>query len=452
MGIRVAQGVVGAAAVGLTVLAFGGGVAFARPLDVVMHDRFGQQPTNAQCEAEYGFDCYSAAQIERAYGLGPLYARGIDGRGETIAIVDSFGSPTIQSDLQVFDHANHLPPPPSFEVIQPAGPVPPYDPDNSDSVGWAEEASLDVQMAHTIAPGANLLMVETPVDETEGVTGLPQMIASENYVIDHHLGDVISQSFGATEQTFSSPSQIYGLRSAYENAAAHGVTVLAATGDAGATDYELNVTDFYPFPVVDFPADDPLVTAVGGLNLTLDQLGNRTAPDTVWNDPAAVCASPCAGNGGRSTVFSRPFYQDSVQRIVGGARGLPDVSLSASVSGSVDTYFGFTSLSQGIPGAGWYPSAGTSEASPLMAGEVALADQIAGHSLGLINPTLYAMGDGGGSGLTDTTIGNNTVTFTQDGKTITVQGWNAAPGYDLASGLGEPNGLFPFQLAAYAAH
>jgi len=448
---RVMHGVVGAVAAGFAILVFGVAVASARPLDVVVHDRFSQQPTDAQCELADGTNCYSATQIERAYGLGPLYARGIDGRGTTVVLVDSFGSPTLQSDLQVFDHANHLPPPPSFKVIQPAGPVPPYDPDNADSVGWAEEASLDVQMAHTIAPGANLLMVETPVDETEGVTGLPQMIASENYVIDHHLGDVISQSFGATEQTFSSPSQIFGLRSAYENAAAHGVTVLAATGDAGATDYEPNESDFYPFAVVDFPADDPLVTAVGGLNLTLDQAGNRTAPDTVWNDSPSVCESPCAGNGGLSTVFSRPSYQNSVRHSVDDARGLPDISLSASVAGSVDTYFGFTSVSQDIPGPGWYPSAGTSEASPLMAGEVALADQISGHSLGLINPALYAMGDGHGSGLNDITIGNNTVTFTQNGETITVPGWNATPGYDLASGLGEPNGLFPDQLAAYAA-
>src|ERR1700721_3336621 len=87
-----------------------------------------------------------------------------------------------------------------------------------------------------VAPKANILLVETPMTETEGIYGLPQIVAAENYVIDHHLGDVITQSFGANEATFTSPGQIYSLRSAYLNAAAHGITVLAATGDQGATD------------------------------------------------------------------------------------------------------------------------------------------------------------------------------------------------------------------------
>ena len=69
-------------------------------------------------------------------------------------------------------------------------------------VGWAGETTLDVEYAHTVAPGANILLVETPVSETEGVTGFPQIVAAENYVINHNLGDVISQSFSATEETF----------------------------------------------------------------------------------------------------------------------------------------------------------------------------------------------------------------------------------------------------------
>ena len=88
-----------------------------------------------------------------------------------------------------------------------------------------------------MAPEANILLVETPMTETEGIYGFPQIVAAENYVIDHHLGDVITQSFGANEQTFTNPGQIYSLRSAYINAARHGVTVLAASGDQGSTDY-----------------------------------------------------------------------------------------------------------------------------------------------------------------------------------------------------------------------
>ena len=445
-----------ASAVAVAAVAGSCAVALARPFNHLIPVRFGSQPTISQCEQQYGIACYNAFELERAYGAFPLYGRGINGAGSTIVLVDSYGSPTIQHDLAVYDAANHLPAPPTFNIIAPAGPIPPFNPKNGDMVGWAEETTLDVELSHTIAPGAAILLVETPVSETEGVTGLPEMIYSENYVIDHHLGNIISQSWGATEQTFQNasgdfdPSLILGLTSAYTNAAANGVTVLAATGDAGATDYELDGTTLYTYPVVDFPADDPLVTAVGGLQLSLDGFGSRTAPDTVWNDPASVCPPPCAGNGGLSAVFDRPTYQDSVQSVVGNARGLPDVSLSASVTGAVNTYTSFVAPSQGVPGPGWYPEAGTSEASPLMAGEVALADQVAGHPLGLINPALYAMGDGPGSGLTDITLGNNSVTFPQDGSTVTVTGWNAGPGYDLASGLGEPNGSFPQQLAAFA--
>ena len=130
-------------------------------------------------------------------------------------------------------------------------------------------------------------------------------------MVDHHLGNVISQSFGATEQTFSSPSQVLGLRYAYEDAAAHGVTVLAASGDAGSTDYELNGVDLYPFRATDWPSTDPLVTSVGGLQLHLDANGNRTAPDNVWNDQA-LFDSAAAGGGGLSTIFSRPSFQNGV--------------------------------------------------------------------------------------------------------------------------------------------
>ena len=113
----------------------------------------------------------------------------------------------------------------------------PNGPDHcSDYFGWTDETSLDVEWSHVMAPQANILLVETPMTETEGIYGFPQIVAAENYVIDHHLGDVITQSFGAAEPTFTSPGQIFSLRSAYINAALHGVTVLAASGDQGSTD------------------------------------------------------------------------------------------------------------------------------------------------------------------------------------------------------------------------
>ena len=120
--------------------------------------------------------------------------------------------------------------------------------------------------------------------------------------------------------------------------------------------------------------------------------------------------------------------------------------MSGACSGLVDTYQSF-----GGEPAGWYVVCGTSEATPLFAGIVALADQVAGHSLGLINPALYALSAEHAPGLVDVTQGNNTVSFTQNGTLYTVQGYSAGRGYDLASGVGTVNAaLFVPELAQAA--
>jgi subtilase family serine protease len=416
-----------------------------------------QPPTEADCVASFTVPCYDPPQIETAYNEQPLFSHGITGKGETIVIVDSFGSPTIQSDLATFDSQFGLPAPPSFKVIQPAGAVPPYDPTNSAMVSWAGETTLDVEWSHTIAPGANILLVETPVAETEGVAGFPQIVEAENYVINHHLGQVISQSLDATEQTFPSAASIQHLRSAYVNALVHHVTVLAASGDTGASNYS-NVagTLLYTHPVVGWPASDPLVTGVGGTQLSLNSSGQRTAPDQVWNDTYNTSLqevffgdagpNPLATGGGKSAVFSRPWYQNGVANVVGRSRGVPDIAMSGACSGLVDTYQSF-----GGEAAGWYVVCGTSEASPLFAGIVALTDQVARHPVGFINPALYALSAERAPGLVDITHGNNTVGFTQNGTLYTVQGYSAGRGYDLASGVGTVNAaLFVPELARAA--
>jgi subtilase family serine protease len=416
----------------------------------------GQPPTTAECEAQFQVACYEPTQIQQAYNLPVLYARGVTGKGATIVIVDSFGSPTIASDLATFDGQFGLPAPPSFTILQPAGAVPPFDATNGTMLSWAGETTLDVEYAHTIAPGASIVLVETPVAETEGVTGFPQIIQAEKFVIDHHIGDVISQSFSATEQTFASRAAVDALRGAYVDAERHHVTVLAASGDNGAANVGLDGSTFFTFPTTTWPPSDPLVTAIGGTQLHLDAHGNRTSPDTVWNDTFSVPASKfifgdngpnaLAAGGGKSVLFSRPSYQNLVRGAVGRARGVPDISMSAACNGAVDVYQSFP----GIP-AGWYPTCGTSEATPLFAGIVALADQVAHHSLGLINPALYLMSARHAPGLVDVTSGNNTVSFTQNNHLDTVQGFTAGPGYDLASGLGTVNAaLFVPELAALA--
>jgi subtilase family serine protease len=413
--------------------------------------------TTADCEKDYNIACYGVAQVRRAYGLPALYANGVTGRGATIVIVDSYGSPTIQNDLSAFDRAYRLPAPPKFQIIRPAGRIPAYDPASSDMVGWAGETTLDVEWAHAVAPGANILLVETPVSETEGVHGFPQIIAAEKYVLNHHLGDVISQSFSATEETFPSKATIQGLRGAYQLAQKDRVTVLTASGDAGAADVGLDQTTYYAFRVTSWPDSDPLVTGVGGTQLHFTAQGAPAAP-TVWNDTYNTKANeftdgntgpnPLASGGGLSIFFTRPAYQNSVRDVVGGSRGVPDISMSAACNGAVDTYSSY----QGAP-SGWSPACGTSEATPLFAGIVALADQVAGHSLGLINPALYQLAAQHKPGIVDVTKGNNTASFTQDGHKQTVTGFPARPGYDLATGLGTVNApSFVPELAQLAGH
>ena len=402
--------------------------------------------TTAECERSLHIACYNPAQIQRAYNLRALYSRGITGRGATIVIIDPYGSPTIARDLRTFDRAEGVPNPPSLRIIRPAGKVPAFNPDNANMVAWASETTLDVEWAHTIAPGARILLVETPGGGKTGTVSLDQIVTAEKYVIKHHLGGVISQSFVATEQATGSAA-IRSLRGAYLAASAGHVTVLAGSGDSGATGFEPDQQHYYTHPVTSWPASDPLVTAVGGTRLNLNASGNRKSADTVWNDTYDRTANqlvygdngpnPLAAGGGKSVMFRRPSYQNKVRGVVGNHRGVPDISMSAACTGTVNVYQSF-----GGQPVGWYALCGTSESTPLFAGIVALADQVAGHPLGLINPALYKMAAEHSPGIVSVRSGNTTVSFLQGGHWHQVHGYGARAGYNLAAGLGTLNARY----------
>jgi subtilase family serine protease len=315
-------------------------------------------------------------------------------------------------------------------VIQPAGKVPPFGRRGANGVAWAEETSLDVEWAHAMAPDARIVLAETPTSENEGTTGFPQIVAAERYALRHRLGQVISQSFDATEQTFPSKKSLLRLRAAVSMALRDHVTVLAASGDTGATGATYNMQTYFTRQAVSWPASDPLVTAVGGSQLDLRANGTRRKPDVAWND----------SGGGRSIFFRRPSYQDSVRQLTGDHRGIPDISMDASAGSAVAVYEGFPG------GGGWSTEAGTSLATPLFAGIVALADQVAGHGrprgLGLINPAIYRMEDSHDKGIVDIRKGNNTFSFIRNGVQHTVRGFAARRGYDLISGVGTVNAAY----------
>ncbi|MYT33707.1 MULTISPECIES: S53 family peptidase [unclassified Streptomyces] len=394
----------------------------------------------AECRAKYKLACYDPLQYRTAYNLNALYSKGITGKGRTIVIVDSFGSPTVQHDLDVYSKQFGIP---STKVnVVKWGNVPAFDPKNPDMTGWAGETTLDVEMAHAVAPDAKIVLVETAVAETEGTTGLPEMMDAEKAMIDRGVGDVISQSFGATENTFpgfdkGDFSSIKNLRYAFKEAAKKHVTVLASSGDGGATDNTADGKGFYKERVNSWPSSDPLVTSVGGTQLHLNDKGQRIKPDSVYNDHGA-------GGGGQSHVFTRPAFQNVVKSTVGDRRGTPDISMTAAVDGGAWIYSSYDPTATG-----WGITGGTSEAAPLFSGIVALADQAAGRRLGNINDALYTLykhsAHGKSTGIVDVNDGTNN---SYEGVT----GYTAVNGYDMATGIGTVDAARFVPALARASH
>ena len=434
-------------------------------------------PTEAQCES-VGRTCFTPQAIQSAYNVGPLYAGGWTGEGVTIAVVDSFGSDTIAHDLHVFDQAFNLQAMcgeegvtcssgmPTFSVLSlqgsPATKAPSSKSNGTglqDRAAWALEVSLDVETAHAIAPMANILLVTTPVAETLGVQGLPQMMAAEQYVIDNHLAQVISQSFASAEDAFASTQSLLNLRHAFQAAAANGVTVLGASGDNGtANTYKQPIKNprLIPYPTVEWPASDPLVTGVGGTYLCTNPTAGTNDPRTIYAGPAGRCnANPTQAEvgwtfsgGGFSDVFAKPAYQNTLpagSTTIGAMRGVPDVAFQASAGTGALVYLslppdglsGLACDNAGTPcSTGWYDIGGTSLSTPQFAGLVAIADQIHGSGLGLINPTLYKIASNPtqyANDFFDVTTGNNTQTAPA------MTGYPATTGWDPVTGLGTPN-------------
>jgi subtilase family serine protease len=307
-----------------------------------------------------------------------------------------------------------------------------------------------------MAPRANILLVATPTAETLGVQGLSQMMNAEQYVIDHNLADVISQSFGTAEEAFGSSASIQNLRKTFISAQQHNVSVLASSGDGGsANSYKEPVKNpkTIPFPSVGWPASDPLVTGVGGTYLCTNARATALAPRTyLAGAPVPTCNTGQAevgwvdSGGGFSHVFARPGYQDTLPAgstpIPASQRGVPDVALQASSRTGALVYLtlppdGQSGLMCGSApcSTGWYDIGGTSLSSPEWAGMVAIADQLHGSNLGFLNPRLYALAANPGSygsDFFDVTTGNNQAD-------PTVPGFNATTGWDPVTGLGTPN-------------
>ena len=417
-----------------------------------------QAPTNAFCLANIGVPCYGPQEIRTAYGLNKLINSGNTGVGQTIVLIESYGSPTITNDLHQFDTDFGIPDPPSLKVLAPLGTVP-VDMTQPDQQNWAFETTLDVEWAHAIAPGAAIVVLTSPVDETVGVQGFPEFLELEQYALDHHLGKIISQSWAAAENTLfpdaagpQGPKVIADFTAFYERALLEQVTILGSTGDGGSQnaktyDQALGApTSFYTFPTVNFPSSSPLVTAVGGTTLNLDTAGNYQS-ESVWDD---VSNQAGAGGGGVSQVFTIPLYQlltvgKQARTILGGHRGIPDISYNADdFNSAILVYTSFLAPIGGQDSVGYYLIGGTSEGAPQWAGIVADLNQLGHAPLGFLNPKLYALG---ALGLfkdfgRDVTTGSNAYGG--------VPGYNATAGWDAATGWGTPNlSLIPLKWSEF---
>jgi subtilase family serine protease len=403
-------------------------------------------PTDAvfSCQTNRGPNflvCYSPQQIRRAYHIDTLINAGITGKEKSIVIIDAFQNPQMLTDLAAFDSAFGLPAP-TFTQIAPDG-LTPFDPTDASQLSWAGEIALDVQWSHAIAPQAKITLVLAKSNQDA------DLLSATKYAIDHNLGDVLSQSFGENESCVD-PTLLKEEHQVFAEATEKHITLLASSGDEGAA---LPTCDGNSWvQAASSPASDPLVTAVGATELFAAPDCNTTFPcptphptpgtydhETALNEPAGfLTAGNFSTGGGFSVLYKRPAYQKGISQIPASQRGVPDIAFSGSINHGVLASCG---VCAGVTTAAFFIFGGTSVGSPVWAGLVALADQLAHHRLGLINTALYAIGHGehANAFYHDTTVGDNSVQEPDaSGNLVSVAGFNAQSGWDATTGLGTP--------------
>jgi hypothetical protein len=355
---------------------------------------------------------YTPIQLQTAYEVNKIdFGGGIKGtgQGQTIAVIDNGNNPSFvpstdpkfsTSALAVFDKTFGIPDPPVFGMYNENGgtTLPPDNPVNPNG-GWGPEIALDIEWAHSIAPLANIDIVEATQTDPLGlftaaetaVTKLGASVVSMSFG-----GDLEFIGYGSYEQTLDQMFFAPAL------AANPNVTFLASTGDSGGS----------PGNAPNYPSVSPLVVAVGGTTLNLNNAGQWLS-ETGWS----------GSGGGISTFYPSPGFQQNDGFNSGGFRTVPDVSADADPNTGVSVYdpYDFGTGNFAIIG-------GTSLSSPIWAGLIAIADQgrfVNGLApLGGPTQTLPALYSVPQSDYHDITVGNNF--------------FSAGPGYDLVTGRGSP--------------
>src|SRR5487761_1201618 len=378
------------------------------------------------------FHCYTPRQIRSAYGVDsvpPISVGGAKvpnyGQGQTIVLVDSYGSPTAAADLSHF-HETFFPslPAPDFQQIFPLG-NPQYHntchgnglSGSCSAANWSGEATLDIEWAYSIAPEAHIILLAVPPAETEGVQGFPNLFKAISGEIDATPpGTMFSMSFAVTEQTFggAAATQTAKFDQVFKKGPARHDNFFAAAGDTGTSNASKPHREgtVYPYPTVGWPSSSPYVVAVGGTQLQAGWTWNPSSnvpftstgannpaywkwtsggnSQAVWNESWA----PIATGGGASVIYPRPSWQRGVDPGYGNHRLLPDTAWNAAVNGGADVYItAYPAFNCGNTTGCWTIFGGTSAATPQTAGLVALvnaARSAAGKSpIGFLDPLLY---------------------------------------------------------------
>jgi subtilase family serine protease len=399
---------------------------------------------------------YTPAQLRSAYGVDKV---GADGKGTTIAIVDAFASPTIYADASTYakknDPQHPLKQSQFKQHVFPANPVL-EPPDQCDAAGWYGEETLDVEAAHGLAPGADILYVggsdcqDNSLDE------------ALNYVIAGHKADIVSNSYGDTGEDIPA-DEVKVFNQISLQAVLEGIGVYFSSGDNGDEVARLGT------PSPDFSASAPWITAVGGTSIAIGKDGKRifetgweTSKSTLTNGVYGPAAYTSGSGGGTSRLFTQPFYQKGVvpdalakKNQTGNTKGrvVPDIS----AIGDPNTGF-LVGQTQTFPDGAYYDQyriGGTSLASPVFAGIMAVADSFDHFHHGFINPVIYkltsrtpaisdvkhvdaAVERVDYANSVDASDGLLTSVRTLDYQGLTI---HTTPGYDDVTGLGTPNGL-----------
>jgi len=320
---------------------------------------------------------YSPKYLEQVYNATGMYKSGYTGKGQTIGILDFGGDPYIKAQLSYFDSEFNVSAPPSFNIV----PIGTYQPIEGVISGWSGEISLDVESSHTMAPGANITLY---------IANLACSLAPAIAFIDKqpHVVNDLSQSFSVPESDITNSELYYTCvqvtNEMYALGSLEGITFSASSGDVGGSGFSTG-----PLGTVGYPATSPFVTSVGGTSTYLDFNGTSLVSfnQTAWSNYGFVPPEINYGGstGGISDMQPMLPYQNSSQIPHGYPEGksIPDVSFEATL------YPGFEYV---MPGNVTELTGGTSEASPILAGLITLADQELGHRIGNLEPSLYYLG------------------------------------------------------------